>query len=195
MLFRFLSEIGRRGIGVLMNCPTTMATAVAILSACSPAPLTTDQLYGETTDAGHVVDTSVPKVSLDTALPDTAVSTDVIAPPDAMAAVTGFISGIVIDRCSRDQINALVGIADKHVCSFQGKGSFFITGVPADVNLTLAAGAPGYKGFSKSIVVATNGTPDEVIALTRLGATTDEGCDAPKPPAPVCICDRPGCSQ
>lgn len=194
MLSRLLSEIGRRGIGVLMNCPTTMAIAVVIVSACSPEPLTTDQLYGSTRDAGRVVDTSVPKVPSDTALPDTFVSADVMPPTDVKAQVTGTITGNVTDRCSEDPINALVGIANKHWCSFQGKGGFFFTGVPANINQALVAGAPGYKGFSQPVVVLTTGTTFD-IKLIRLGATTEDGCDAPKPPAPVCICDKPGCGQ
>lgn len=189
---KLLSEIGLSGIGVLMNCFTTMAIAAVAVSACSPEPLTTDQLYGSTRDAGPVVDTSVPKVPSDTVLPDTSVLIDVMAPADVMAQVTGTISGNVTDRCSGDPINALVGIANKHWCSFQGKGGFSFTGVPADINQALVAGAPGYKGFSQPVVVLTTGITFD-IKLIRLGATTEEGCDAPKPPAPVCICDKPGC--
>jgi len=189
-----LSEVGRGGIGALMNCRTLMAIAVAILSACSPEPLTTDQLYGSTRDAGRVVDASILKMPADTASPDTSVPVDVIPPPDAMSQATGSISGNVTDKCDGDFISALVGIADKHWCSFQDKGGFYYTNVPANVTLTLVAGAPGYKGFSQPVVVPTTGLSAK-IELVRLGATTENPCDAPKPPAPVCICDKPGCGR
>jgi hypothetical protein len=200
MRFRSLSEFHRSGIEASMLRQTFIAIAVVCATACSPEPLTTDQLYGSTRDAGRAVDASVPKLPADTASADTFVppdampALDVMVPPDVQPQVFGTISGSVTDRCSGDPINALVGIANKHWCSFQGKGGFYFSNVPANVSLTLVAGAPGYKGYAQPIVILASGTTFD-IKLTRLGESSDMSCDAAKPPAPVCICDKPGCGQ
>ena len=167
---------------------TTLTMMAAALLACSPAPLTTDDLYGPeiTLKLDAAVGPDAKPAPRDSATSDVLpVDTD---PPLHL----GVLSGTVSDRCTGEPINALVGIAGKHMCSFQGKGGFFFDGLPTNIMLTLASAAPGYRTFSKSIVVEAGGTTFD-IKLDRVDEANNSSCEAPKPPTPVCVCDLPGC--
>lgn len=175
------------GIASTMRVTIMTVMAAAVL-ACSPAPLTTDDLYGaepaSKPDAAAPPDAKLAQP--DTATPDVRpLDTD---PPPRL----GVLSGTVSDRCTGEPISALVGIAGKHTCSFQGKGGFFLEGLPTDIMLTLASAAPGYRTFSKVIMIEAGGTPFN-IKLERVDEASNSSCDAPKPPTPVCVCDLPTC--
>jgi hypothetical protein len=101
---------------------------------------------------------------------------------------TGMISGQVFDDCSGDGISALVGIAGKRMCSFQGKSAFFFTQIPLG-KLKLAAWKDGYELYGLTVDVIPGGLVKD-IRLMRVG-----GCTAPQPADVACSCTTPTCQQ
>lgn len=164
------------------------------LSACSVPPLTAEDLTGGSVDAS-AARADAARASVDAVVVHDAaepLNKDSAAAADTFLSGSGTLTGIVVDRCTGKHINALVGIGGQHMCSFTGKGSFFFTGLPTGVELTLASAAPGYQAFSKPLVISAMGTPFD-IALDRLDADPERPCDVPEPPAPMCSCVQPGC--
>ncbi len=102
---------------------------------------------------------------------------------------TGMLSGVVTDRCSGRPLSAKVGIAGRHMCSFEGKGSFFFTNLPLGT-LRLAVALDGYDLVSMTVVIAPGGTVADV-AMTRAAPLT---CADPGPVVPACTCVEPTCS-
>jgi len=102
---------------------------------------------------------------------------------------TGMLSGVVTDRCSGRPLSAKVGIAGRHMCSFEGKGSYFFTNLPLGT-LRLAVALDGYDLVSMTVVVAPGGSVADV-AMTRAAPLT---CADPGPVVPACTCVEPTCS-
>ncbi|HVT07810.1 MAG TPA: carboxypeptidase-like regulatory domain-containing protein [Polyangia bacterium] len=102
---------------------------------------------------------------------------------------TGMLSGVVTDRCSGRPLSAKIGIAGQHMCSYEGKGSYFFTNLPLGT-LRLAVALDGYDLVSMSVVIAPGGSVADV-AMTRAAPLT---CADPGPVAPACTCVEPTCS-
>jgi hypothetical protein len=98
---------------------------------------------------------------------------------------TGMLSGSVIDTCDGNGLDALVGIAGQHQCSYPLKGSFFFTGLPLG-RLNLAAAKDGYTAYSEPVEIVPGG----VIHNIRL--TRKQGCSV-APAAAACTCTEPTC--
>jgi hypothetical protein len=103
---------------------------------------------------------------------------------------TGMLSGVVIDKCGGIPLDALVGLAGHHVCSFPGKGSYFFTGLPLG-KLELAVAKTGYDLYKVTVDIATGGVVYDVT-LVRTGAGAD-GCGVPRPTEVACTCQAPTC--
>ncbi|MDX2019646.1 MAG: hypothetical protein SF187_05345 [Deltaproteobacteria bacterium] len=165
--------------------------ALTLISACSVPPLTTEDLTGGKRDASSVVADAAPaKVDGPS---DAGVAPDASEPRlDTAPMLDGVLSGIVVDACTGKAINALVGIAGKHLCSFAGKGGFYFTGLPTGIELELASAAPGYQAFGKAVVISAAGTTVKIV-LDRVDASSEAPCGVPEPPEPMCSCLQPGC--
>lgn len=101
----------------------------------------------------------------------------------------GMLSGVVTDRCTGRPLSAKVGIAGRHVCSYEGKGSYFFTNLPLGT-LRLAVALDGYDLVSMTVVIAPGGSLADV-AMTRTAPLT---CADPAPVVPACTCVEPTCS-
>jgi hypothetical protein len=88
-------------------------------------------------------------------------------------------------------IDALVGIAGRHLCSFSGKGSFFfqIDDVPAGVTVTLTAAKKGYRPYSAPVLLDAHG----VLAEVKLSPDQGDCASNPTPDTEPCSCTQPGC--
>ncbi len=106
----------------------------------------------------------------------------------APRAGAGMLGGVIMDRCTGRALSAKVGIAGRHVCSYAGKGSYFLTGLPLGT-LRLAVALEGYELVSTTVVIAPGGTVADVT-LTPAAPLT---CTDPPPDAPPCTCVQPGC--
>ena len=97
------------------------------------------------------------------------------------------LSGVVTDACSGMGVSALVGIAGQHVCSYQTKGSYFVTGVPLGM-LKLAAAKTGYELYGDNVEIVAGGVVHD-IQLMRIG-----GCAAAVPADNACACTSSSCT-
>ena len=88
----------------------------------------------------------------------------------------GMLSGIVVDQCSGDSVDALIGIAGHHACAYLGKGAYFFTGLPLG-KLKLAAAKEGYELYGATVDIVPGGVIHDVH-LMRVG-----GCTAMSPVA------------
>ncbi len=158
--------------------------SASALASCDVQPLSRGQLVGS---ADAASDAAEPEVPAD-APPDGPA-------PDAACIATsdnGLLSGLVVDLCSGQALEANVGVAGRHMCSFRDKGSFHFNGLPTGCRLTLTARKEGgYRPWAQEIVVAPDGTANVRIALER---DTMSGCTGPAPAPVPCRCDLPGCS-
>jgi hypothetical protein len=172
-------------------------TACLLLAACSVDPLTAAQLYGGPGDAAVAAGAPAPAADAPAALPDarsTAPPDGAPPPPDAAPAAScrmtdlgGSVSGDVFDDCDGQPLEALVGIGGKHTCSFQGKGSFYIPGLPVGCDLWLTSKREGYHEHGETVTIKPNGNPGLRIRLRR-----QTPCPAPRP-AGACQCTGPTC--
>jgi hypothetical protein len=124
-------------------------------------------------DAGGGTDATDGGAALDTA-------------PDVAA--MGMLSGTVIDTCTRNGLDALVGIAGRHTCSYPQKGSYFFRAVPLGT-LKLAAAKEGYALFEATIEIVPGGN----IHNIEMVPAGDGGCAALPSPAIACTCTTPTC--
>jgi hypothetical protein len=146
--------------------------------ACDVTPLSRDQLFGPR-DASPAPDVSAPDVTI----------------PDADPACVprsrdGLFSGAVVDMCTGDVLDANVGIAGQHACTFKLKGSFYFMNLPVGCNLTVSATREGYRPHHATVVIEPGGLSSFFIRLERL---SDPLCQGPVPTAAACTCDLPGC--
>jgi hypothetical protein len=151
-----------------------------LVAACDVMPLTREQLFGPP-DAGPRMDATT--------------EPDATRPPDTDPACVprsrdGLFSGAVVDFCTGQAINANVGIAGQHTCTFAQKGSFHFSGLPVGCNLTVSATREGYRSHYATVVIETGGTSIYVIRLERM---TDPACQGPAPSGAECRCDTAGC--
>jgi hypothetical protein len=98
----------------------------------------------------------------------------------------GMLSGTVTDACSRNGIDARIGIAGRRQCSAFGKGSYFFTGLPLG-RLEIAAYKDGYELHAAPIEIVAGGVLHD-IELVRIG-----GCQS-TPPLSPCTCTEPSCT-
>ncbi len=99
---------------------------------------------------------------------------------------TGMLSGSVGDPCISDGVDALVGIAGQHRCSYVSKGSYFFTNLPLG-RLKLAAAKEGYELYGATVEIVPGGVIHD-IKLVRTG-----GCTAPRPTV-ACTCTDSSCN-
>jgi hypothetical protein len=99
---------------------------------------------------------------------------------------TGMLSGSVIDPCASDGVDARVGIAGQHRCSYVNKGSYFFAGLPFG-RLKLAAAKEGYELYGATVEIVPGGVIHD-IKLVRTG-----GCTAPRPTV-ACTCTDSSCN-
>ncbi|MFL5304811.1 MAG: hypothetical protein ACJ8F1_06335 [Polyangia bacterium] len=190
-------------------------TGITALAGCDMRPLSNDQLF-PTHDAGRgdgpMIDArpSARDAHADVAAdrePRDAGRADAAPQPCTAAGCTtdqfcdeltgrctarvgaGMLSGVVTDRCSGRPLSAKVGIAGRHMCSYEGKGSYFFTNLPVGT-LRLAVALDGYELVSMTVVVAPGGSVADV-AMTRAAPLT---CADPGPVVPACTCAEPTCS-
>src|SRR4051794_6941995 len=156
----------RTGGDLLMRAPSLLL----LVLACDVSPLTREQLFGPPDAAA-----AGPR--------DAATDT----PPEECVPRSrdGLFSGAVLDACTGAAVNASVGLAGQHLCTFAQKGSFQFQGLPVGCRLTLSATADGYQGHYTTVVIDPGGSPGYLIRL-------DRPCQAPMP-TPSCRCDMPGC--
>jgi hypothetical protein len=156
------------------------AVLLVTTGACDLADLTHAQLYGAVTPVGDA-GPRPPAPDAGDAAPDA---------HDAGPAI--YVSGAVTNACTGDIIDALVGIAGRHTCSFAGKGSFFIRidDVPAGVTVTLTAAKKGYHPYSAQVVLDRSGVPHDIALVP------DPDCASnPRPATEACVCQLPSCVQ
>ena len=98
------------------------------------------------------------------------------------------LSGSVIDPCdgNGNGIAARVGIAGQRLCSAQGKGSYFFSGLPLG-RLKLAAVKDGYELYGATVDIVAGGVIHD-IRMVRAG-----GCQS-VPPVAACTCTEPSCN-
>jgi hypothetical protein len=130
-----------------------------------------------------------PPEALPEAGSDAAPDAPLEAPPEASSG-PGMLSGVVIDMCDSMPLDALVGIAGHHMCSFQGKGSYFFSNLPLGM-LELAVSKTGYDLYDVAVDVVPGGVVHQV-ALVRTGGGAD-GCGVPRPTQVACTCQAPTC--
>jgi hypothetical protein len=215
-----LSGVGRAGISMGVRSLFAAGLVAVLLPACDVRPLRGDELFGAPdASVDATVDVAVgPDVSVDATV-DIAVGPDVGADAsadgsDAVGACgmpcasdqlcdeltgtcvartgPGILSGVVFDKCGAMPLGALVGIAGRQQCSFQGKGAYFFNDLPLG-KLTLAAALAGYDATSTTIEIVPGGVRQD-LTLTRTGAAPGgDGCDVARPQT-VCTCTAPTCS-
>lgn len=193
-----LSSRRALGIGRFMNNGWAIVLAGCGLLGCTGAPLTTDELYGtgvSVRDAAVVPDGGGAMTAGDGGTTIDAFPMEAATRVDGELDKRGTLSGMVTDACTGQVLNVPVGIAGRHQCSFQGKGSFYFSDLPTGEPLALTSAAPGYRPFFKAMVLSPDGTPPEEIKLQRLDENGEVSCDVPRPPTPVCSCVVPGCIQ
>jgi hypothetical protein len=177
-----------------------MATGV---SACDLSPLTREALFAaagsgfedagtaesERSDAANLGAAEAGPIVGDTA-PDAGPQTDAVSAPPRCepASHDGLLSGAVVDKCTGEYLEAQVGIAGRHTCSFVGKGSFFFRDLPTGCVLTLTSAKPGYALFVRELVVPPEGS-SVLIELERAAS----GCTDPPPAPTACRCEQPTC--
>jgi hypothetical protein len=106
----------------------------------------------------------------------------------------GLLSGVVRDKCSGNAVDALVGIAGQHQCSFSGKGSYFFTQLPFG-KLKLAVAKTGYGLYDTTVTIVPGGVIHDV-ELVRAGAGAEpDGCGVPPPAQVACSCAANACTQ
>lgn len=158
-----------------------------LAAACDMSPLTREQLFGPATALPGAPDATAPP---DTAPPAdaTAPTPDTAGPAEAGPLARAPVSGQVIDRCTGEPLDALVGLAGRHTCSIAGKASYFFGEVPVGVDLTLTAYKKGYQRYGRTIRVPAQGLSAEDIQLVPEG-----GCAGPRPATEACVCREPTC--
>jgi hypothetical protein len=127
------------------------------------------------------------------AIMDATMSTDATdgpAPIDTApdVAAPGMLSGTVRDTCTHNGLDALVGIAGRHVCSYPQKGSYYFRAVPLGT-LKLAAAKDGYALYEATIEIVPGGN---IHDIDMVPATTG-GCGALPSPPVACTCTTPTC--
>jgi hypothetical protein len=154
--------------------------SILLLLACDVTPLTREQLFGPF-DAAPAPDAVTP----DTGAPD-------MAPDPACTPRSrdGLFSGAVVDVCNGAVLDANVGIAGQHLCTFKFKGSFFFSNLPVGCNLTVSVTRDGYRPYYATVVIEPGGLSSYMIHLER---TSDPQCQAAQPTGAECRCDVPGC--
>jgi hypothetical protein len=167
---------------VLTTRALVMAAVAWLASACDLEPLRRADLFASSgrEDGGAASGPDAASAATDTSTtaPDTG----------GCGGAHGLLSGSVVDRCTGRPVDALVGIAGQHQCSFSGKGSYLFRDLPTGCLLNLSSAAPGYKVFTQAIVPTAEGLVVN-IELERASGT----CSDPPPEAVPCRCDRPGC--
>jgi hypothetical protein len=103
---------------------------------------------------------------------------------------TGMLSGVVRDQCDHNGVDALVGIAGQHQCSFAGKGSYFFTQLPFG-KLKLAVANAGYEPFEATVTIVAGGVIQDVVLVRKGGGPG--GCGVPAPPQGTCTCTASTC--
>jgi hypothetical protein len=201
-----LSGRARAGISACVGITRALAFVAAglVATGCDVRPLSGNELFG-------APDAQAPEASAAT---DATETSDAIPPDGATSACgapcatdqfcdtltakcaartgPGILSGVVTDRCNGAPMNAIVGIAGEHQCSFQGKGSFYFSNLPL-AKLKLAVGKAGYDLFSTTIDVVPGGVVRDVV-LTRTGAAPgSDGCGVPRPTDETCVCAASTC--
>jgi hypothetical protein len=105
--------------------------------------------------------------------------------------LNGSISGSVWDDCNGAPLaNAQIGIAGKHTCSWDGKGSYDIPGLPVGCDKTLTSARAGFKPFAIAVHVNRNGITRADIRLERVAPCNPS---EPTPPAEKCVCTDATC--
>jgi hypothetical protein len=142
-----------------------MALLLALAAGCDLQELTHDKLFG------------APQPVADAGAP--------------AASVPVVVSGGVYSACDGQSLDALVGIAGRHTCSFLGKGSFFfrVDDVPPGVTVTLTAAKPGYRPYSAPLRLDRSGVIHEV----RLSPAEGDCLSNPRPVTTTCSCSMPTC--
>lgn len=100
----------------------------------------------------------------------------------------GMLSGSVTDACTGQGLDARVGIAGRRMCSSDGKGSYYFSGLP-EGNLALIAFKDGYKHVDVAVSINATGTIRSIV----MHPDTPRGCADPRPADVACVCDIPGC--
>jgi hypothetical protein len=121
---------------------------------------------------------------------DAADATDGAAAVDTAPdlAAVGMLSGTVRDTCTNSGLDALVGIAGRHTCSYPQKGSYFIRAVPLGT-LKLAAAKDGYALYEATIEIVPGGNVHDIDMVPA----ADAACAALPSPAVACTCTTPTC--
>jgi hypothetical protein len=119
--------------------------------------------------------------------------TDAAGPPDGapgdIVGGTAMLSGVVSTACSPiTGLDAKVGIAGRHRCSYPQKGSFFFSDLPVGT-LELAVAKEGYLLYQATVVIQPGGTVHNVALVPA----SPGGCADPPPPDVPCTCPDADC--
>jgi hypothetical protein len=166
------------------------------LGACGVQPLRSEELYPGPVNGGPGADAAIADATpadaalADMATPDTMTAPDAMMIPDTAVdpscgqGDTGSVSGYISDACNGYPIDdAQVGIAGKHGCSWTGKGSFDLPGLPVGCERTLVIMRAGYKIWSMPILLKPTGNAGIAVRLEREG-----GCTTMPPATSACTC-------
>lgn len=210
-----MSMVGliRSGVGL---------AALVALAACDIRPLTASELYGASASDGAAPEVAAPPDAMPDAVeaPAAEVAPQHDAGADAAGEApargcasacpvdqfcdeltstcaprtgAGMLSGVVRDECGNGQgLDALVGIAGHHTCSYAGKGSFFFSNLPLG-KLKIAVAKQGYRLYDTTVTIVPGGVVHDVHLQRE---TSDGGADACAGPAPAqvaCTCTTPTC--
>ena len=152
------------------------------LGGCEMRELTSEQLWGKP-------DAAAPA-------PAPAGDADVTPPPPPDGpppggGITVILSGVVRNKCTGEAIDALVGIAGKHTCSFTLKGSYFfrLEDLPANVRLTISAQKKGFAHFTDVLLVTPGGNTYNIDLVPDTGTCASN----PRPESEECVCTAPNC--
>jgi len=163
------------------------AACVAAGTGCGLRQLAHDDLFGPDDAAAWPAADAVSDRNGDRPLADGGGPADA-TPGDAVVG-TGMLSGVVSTSCSPVQgLDAKVGIAGHHKCSYPQKGSFFFSDLPLGT-LELAVAKEGYVLYQAIVVIAPGGTVHNV-ALTP---ASPGGCADPLPVPIACDCTEADC--
>ncbi len=170
-------------------------------AACDVAPLRGADLFEADAGAAGAGGAPPRDAAAEPDLPadrDAAAERDAAADRDAPGAdaapvvcvprgTSGLLSGQVTDACTGRPIEAQVGIAGFHTCSFPGKASYHFAGLPTGCRLTLTAAKRGYVPFSRKVVIPEGGDGIDIELVW------EGGCAAAPPPETACRCDATIC--
>ncbi len=178
-----------------MRAHLLLLLALGGVLSCDIEPLKQDELFPTPRKIGGASVDALVSVPLDTAAEDVPLlDAAPELPPLACSSQdrSGILSGSVVDKCTGQAVNALVGIFGRHQCAaFMGKGALCFRDLPTGCALTLNAIAPGFKPSAQTVRIDPGGTASFKIELERSTGI----CTASLPPeAGACSCTQPGCT-